>query len=79
VARLSGGGGQVSSLSDMVSLVRSLLPGGPTLLKPGWHPVRVGVAVTKVAQSGDPDWLRRVTLMAPSGRPLTALQRYAVQ
>jgi CubicO group peptidase (beta-lactamase class C family) len=34
IARLSGGGGLVSSLPDMVSLVRSLLPGGPTLLKP---------------------------------------------
>ncbi len=34
VAWLSGGGGLVSSLHDMVALVRSLLPGGPTLLKP---------------------------------------------
>jgi len=33
-ARLSGGGGLVSSLPDMVSLMRSLLPGGPTLLQP---------------------------------------------
>ena len=32
--RLNGGGGLVSSLPDMVSLVRSLQPGGPTLLKP---------------------------------------------
>jgi len=31
---LSGGGGLVSTLPDMVALVRSLLPGGPTLLKP---------------------------------------------
>ena len=30
----SGGGGLVSTLPDMVALVRSLLPGGPTLLKP---------------------------------------------
>ena len=28
------GGGMVSTLADMVALVRSLLPGGPTLLKP---------------------------------------------
>lgn len=35
VPRLSGGGGLVSSLHDMVALVRSLLPGGPALLKPG--------------------------------------------
>ena len=33
-ARLSGGGGLVSTLPDMVALIRSLLPGGPTLLKP---------------------------------------------
>lgn len=32
--RLSGGSGLVSTLPDMVALVRSLLPGGPTLLKP---------------------------------------------
>lgn len=32
--RLSGGGGLVSTLPDMVALMRSLLPGGPTLLKP---------------------------------------------
>ena len=34
VPRLSGGGGLVSSLHDMIALIRSLLPGGPTLLKP---------------------------------------------
>ena len=33
-ARLSGGGGLVSSLPDMVALIRSLIPGGPMLLKP---------------------------------------------
>ncbi|HVP08579.1 MAG TPA: serine hydrolase domain-containing protein [Burkholderiales bacterium] len=32
--KLSGGGGLVSTLPDMIALVRSLLPGGPTLLKP---------------------------------------------
>jgi len=31
---LSGGGGLVSTLPDMVALLRSLLPGGPTLLRP---------------------------------------------
>ena len=31
--RESGGGGLVSALGDMVRLVQSLLPGGPTLLK----------------------------------------------
>ena len=34
VPKLSGGGGLVSSLPDMVALLRSLMPGGPTLLKP---------------------------------------------
>jgi CubicO group peptidase (beta-lactamase class C family) len=34
VPRLDGGGGLVSTLPDMVALIRSLLPGGPTLLKP---------------------------------------------
>jgi CubicO group peptidase (beta-lactamase class C family) len=33
VARLNGGGGLVSTMPDMVALIRSLLPGGPTLLK----------------------------------------------
>jgi CubicO group peptidase (beta-lactamase class C family) len=32
-SRLSGGGGLVSTLPDMLALLRSLLPGGPTLLK----------------------------------------------
>ena len=34
VPRLSGGGGLVSTLPDMVALVRSLLPGSATLLRP---------------------------------------------
>ena len=34
IARLNGGGGLVSTMPDMVALIRSLLPGGPTLLKP---------------------------------------------
>jgi CubicO group peptidase (beta-lactamase class C family) len=34
VPRLSGGGGLVSTLPDMIALIRSFLPGGPTLLKP---------------------------------------------
>ena len=33
VPRLSGGGGLVSTLPDMIALIRSLLPGGPTLLR----------------------------------------------
>lgn len=34
VPRLSGAGGLVSTLPDMVALIRALTPGGPTLLKP---------------------------------------------
>lgn len=34
VPRLSGAHGLVSTLPDMLALLRSLLPGGPTLLKP---------------------------------------------
>ncbi|WP_247786005.1 serine hydrolase domain-containing protein [Bradyrhizobium sp. 170] len=34
IARLNGGGGLVSTLPDMVALIRSLLPGSKTLLKP---------------------------------------------
>jgi hypothetical protein len=37
--RHSGGSGLVSTLPDMVALTRSLLPGGPTLLKPDTCPV----------------------------------------
>jgi CubicO group peptidase (beta-lactamase class C family) len=33
VTRLSGGGGLVSTLPDMVALLRSLIPGGRALLK----------------------------------------------
>jgi CubicO group peptidase (beta-lactamase class C family) len=33
--RQNAGSGLVSTLPDMVALIRSLLPGGPTLLKPG--------------------------------------------
>ncbi|MCH8618097.1 serine hydrolase domain-containing protein [Undibacterium sp. TS12] len=34
VARLSGGGGLVSSMQDMLALMRSLMPDGDTLLRP---------------------------------------------
>lgn len=34
VPRFNGGGGLVSTLPDMAALIRSLLPGGATLLKP---------------------------------------------
>jgi CubicO group peptidase (beta-lactamase class C family) len=49
---LSGGGGLVSTLPDMVALVRSLLPGGPTLLKPDT------IALTMTNQLPDGVWIR---------------------
>jgi CubicO group peptidase (beta-lactamase class C family) len=52
VPKLSGGGGLVSSLPDMVALLRSLLPGGPTLLKPGT------IALMMTNQLPDGVWIR---------------------
>jgi CubicO group peptidase (beta-lactamase class C family) len=52
VPRLSGGGGLVSTLPDMVALVRSLLPGGPTLLKPDT------IALMMTNQLADGMWMR---------------------
>jgi CubicO group peptidase (beta-lactamase class C family) len=52
VPRLSGGGGLVSSLPDMVALVRSLLPGGPTLLKPET------IALMMTNQLAESVWMR---------------------
>lgn len=52
VPRLSGGGGLVSSLPDMVALVRSLLPGGSTLLKPET------IALMMTNQLADGVWMR---------------------
>ena len=49
---LSGGGGLVSTLPDMVALVRSLLPGGPTLLKPET------IALMMTNQLADGVWMR---------------------
>ena len=51
-ARLDGGGGLVSTLPDMVALIRSLLPGGPTLLKPGT------IADMMTNQLPDGRWIR---------------------
>ena len=52
VPKLSGGGGLVSSLPDTVALLRSLLPGGPTLLKPGT------IALMMTNQLPDGVWIR---------------------
>jgi CubicO group peptidase (beta-lactamase class C family) len=52
VPRLSGGGGLVSTLPDMVALIRSLLPGGATLLKPDT------IALMMANQLTDGVWMR---------------------
>jgi CubicO group peptidase (beta-lactamase class C family) len=52
VPRLDGGGGLVSSLPDMVALVRSLLPGGSTLLK------SETIALMMTNQLPDGVWMR---------------------
>jgi CubicO group peptidase (beta-lactamase class C family) len=52
VPRLNGGGGLVSTLPDMVALIRSLLPGGPTLLKPDT------IALMMINQLPDGVWMR---------------------
>jgi CubicO group peptidase (beta-lactamase class C family) len=52
VPRLNAGGGLVSTLPDMVALIRSLLPGGPTLLKPET------IALMMTNQLPDGVWMR---------------------
>jgi CubicO group peptidase (beta-lactamase class C family) len=52
VPRLNGGGGLVSTLPDMVALIRSLLPGGPTLLRPDT------IATMMTNQLADGVWMR---------------------
>ena len=52
VPKLSGGGGLVSTLPDMLALVRSLLPGGPTLLRPQT------IELMMINQLPDGVWLR---------------------
>jgi CubicO group peptidase (beta-lactamase class C family) len=49
---LSGGAGLVSTLHDMVALLRSLRPGGPTLLKPET------IALMMTNQLPDGAWIR---------------------
>jgi len=56
VARLNGGGGLVSTMPDMVALIRSLLPGGPTLLKPET------IALVMSNQLPEGQWIRFATL-----------------
>ena len=62
VARLNGGGGLVSTLPDMVALIRSLLPGGPTLLKPET------IAQVMTNQLPDGQWIRFAMLGEQPGK-----------
>jgi CubicO group peptidase (beta-lactamase class C family) len=62
IARLNGGGGLVSTMPDMVALIRSLLPGGRTLLKPE--------TVTQMMTNQLPEgqWIRFATLGEQPGK-----------
>ena len=62
VPRFNGGGGLVSTLPDMVALIRSLLPGGPTLLKPDT------IALMMTNQLADGVWMRFPTTGELPGR-----------
>jgi CubicO group peptidase (beta-lactamase class C family) len=62
IPRLSGGGGMVSTLPDMVALIRSLLPGGPTLLKPET------IALMMTNQLAEGKWIRFAMIGEMPGR-----------
>ena len=62
VPRLNGGGGLVSILPDMVALIRSLLPGGSTLLKPDT------IALMMTNQLPDGVWIRFPSVGELQGR-----------
>lgn len=62
VARLSGGGGLVSTMPDMVALIRSLLPGGPTLLRPET------IALMMTNQLPEGQWIRFATMGEQPGK-----------
>jgi CubicO group peptidase (beta-lactamase class C family) len=64
-ARLNGGGGLVSTLPDIVALIRSLLPGGPTLLKPET------IALMMTNQLPDGQWIRFAMLGEQPGKAHT--------
>src|SRR3954464_4473792 len=65
IARLSGGGGLVSTLPDMVALIRSLLPGGKTLLKPET------IAQMLTSQLPDGQWIRFALMGEQVGKAYT--------
>jgi CubicO group peptidase (beta-lactamase class C family) len=62
ITRLSGGGGLVTTMPDMVALIRSLLPGGRTLLKPET------IAQMMTNQLPEGQWIRFATLGEQPGR-----------
>lgn len=62
ISRLSGGAGLVTTMPDMVALVRSLLPGGRTLLKPET------IAQMMSNQLPDGQWIRFALLGEQPGR-----------
>lgn len=62
VARLNGGGGLVSTMPDIIALIRSLLPGGPTLLKPET------IALMMTNQLPEGQWIRFATLGEQPGK-----------
>jgi CubicO group peptidase (beta-lactamase class C family) len=62
IPRLSGGGGMVSTLPDMVALIRSLLPGGPTLLK------SETIALMMTNQLAEGKWIRFAIMGELPGR-----------
>ena len=62
IPRLSGGGGLLSTLPDMVALVRSLLPGGPTLLRPET------IALMMTNQLAEGKWIRFALIGEMPGR-----------
>ena len=69
IARLSGGGGMVSTLPDMVALIRSLLPGGKTLLKPET------IAQMMTNQLPDGQWIRFALMGEQPGKAYSARRR----
>ena len=60
--RQNGGGGLVSTLPDMVALIRSLLPGGSTLLKPNT------IKLMMTNQLPDGVWIRFATFGELQGK-----------
>ena len=69
IARLNGGGGLVSTLPDMVALIRSLLPGGQTLLKPET------IAQMMTNQLPDGQWIRFAMMGEQPGKAHSARRR----